>query len=46
MEDGSILEFDTVPRLLSDTTSAFYNMALEAGIDSAHKTSQFIAETV
>ncbi|XP_077545396.1 multidrug resistance protein mrp-7-like [Haemaphysalis longicornis] len=46
LEDGNVREFDTVPRLLSDTSSAFYNMALEAGIDSTHKTSKFIAETV
>ncbi|KAH9364452.1 hypothetical protein HPB48_003940 [Haemaphysalis longicornis] len=38
LDDGKVREFDTVPRLLSDPSSTFYNMALEAGINN-HRTS-------
>ncbi|KAK8784733.1 hypothetical protein V5799_008902 [Amblyomma americanum] len=32
MEDGKVREFDTVQTLLSDSSSMFYSMAIEAGI--------------
>ncbi|XP_077545466.1 ATP-binding cassette sub-family C member 2-like [Haemaphysalis longicornis] len=43
LHDGKVREFDTVQRLLSDTSSAFYNMALDAGISSARLTSEAIS---
>ncbi|XP_077545162.1 ATP-binding cassette sub-family C member 3-like [Haemaphysalis longicornis] len=39
LEDGRVREFDTVPALLSDPSSVFYTMALEAGISGAGLTS-------
>ncbi|XP_049275832.1 ATP-binding cassette sub-family C member 5-like [Rhipicephalus sanguineus] len=35
LEDGKVKEFDSVPRLFSDKSSTFFNMAAEAGINSA-----------
>nr|XP_037272775.1 canalicular multispecific organic anion transporter 2-like [Rhipicephalus microplus] len=37
LEQGKVREFDSVSKLLSDTSSAFYNMAVEAGIRSPTK---------
>ncbi|XP_077490031.1 ATP-binding cassette sub-family C member 2-like [Amblyomma americanum] len=34
LEEGKVREFDSVSALLSDTSSAFYSMAVEAGIYS------------
>ncbi|XP_077545467.1 ATP-binding cassette sub-family C member 2-like [Haemaphysalis longicornis] len=42
MEDGKVREFDSVQRLLSDTSSAFYTMAIEAGINNAPENSGVI----
>nr|XP_054926016.1 multidrug resistance protein mrp-7-like [Dermacentor andersoni] len=42
LEEGKVKEFDSVSALLSDSSSAFYSMAVEAGICSATKNSNLI----
>ncbi|XP_049513744.1 ATP-binding cassette sub-family C member 2-like isoform X2 [Dermacentor silvarum] len=46
LEDGKVREFDTVPRLLSDKSSVFYSMAIEAGINSARRRPELISTTL
>ncbi|XP_077495367.1 ATP-binding cassette sub-family C member 3-like isoform X2 [Amblyomma americanum] len=42
LEEGRVREFDSVSALLSDTSSAFYGMAVEAGISSPRSNSNRI----
>ncbi|XP_065302552.1 ATP-binding cassette sub-family C member 2-like isoform X1 [Dermacentor albipictus] len=42
LEEGKVKEFDSVSVLLSDSSSAFYSMAVEAGICVAAKNSNLI----
>ncbi|KAL1420371.1 hypothetical protein MTO96_024204 [Rhipicephalus appendiculatus] len=37
LEDGKVKEFDSVPRLLSDESSTFFNMASEAGVNAVRR---------
>lgn len=46
LEDGRVREFDTVPQLLSDTSSVFYSMAVEAGINSPKWKTEVISTTL
>ncbi|XP_065303398.2 ATP-binding cassette sub-family C member 2-like [Dermacentor albipictus] len=46
LEDGKVREFDTVPCLLSDKSSVFYSMAIEAGINSARRRPELISTTL
>ncbi|KAL1474602.1 hypothetical protein MTO96_037852, partial [Rhipicephalus appendiculatus] len=43
LEQGRVREFDSVSKLLSDTSSAFYNMAVEAGIRSPTRQTDLIS---
>lgn len=45
MDEGKVLEFDTVPRLLSDPSSAFYKLAHDAGINGVRDSSAVISMT-
>ncbi|XP_037529829.2 ATP-binding cassette sub-family C member 3 [Rhipicephalus sanguineus] len=46
LEDGKVKEFDSVSHLLSDKSSMFYNMAIEAGINSARRKPELISTTL
>ncbi|KAL3227522.1 hypothetical protein MRX96_004220 [Rhipicephalus microplus] len=46
LEDGKVKEFDSVSCLLSDKSSMFYNMAIEAGINSARRKPELISTTL
>ncbi|KAK8760856.1 hypothetical protein V5799_027873 [Amblyomma americanum] len=46
LEDGRVREFDTVPQLLSDTSSVFYSMAVEAGINNPKWKAEVISTTL
>ncbi|KAL1420372.1 hypothetical protein MTO96_024205 [Rhipicephalus appendiculatus] len=46
LEDGKVKEFDSVPHLLSDKSSMFYSMAIEAGINSVRRKPELISTTL
>ncbi|KAH6921791.1 hypothetical protein HPB50_004990 [Hyalomma asiaticum] len=46
LEDGKVKEFDSVPNLLSDRSSMFYSMAIEAGINSSRRKPELISTTL
>lgn len=43
LQEGRVREFDSVATLLSDTSSAFYSMAVEAGISIPTRTADLIS---